>query len=57
MPFKVGGTIVFIAVGFFSFGAGTMAMQGAKAGARVISKKASEQLGKASFRKLEKDDL
>lgn len=54
-----------IVAGIFSFGAGTVAMQGAKAGvkagikstAKAIGKKALEGLGKASFRKLGKEAL
>lgn len=54
-----------IAVGVFSFGTGTVAMQGAKAGvkgaikagAKVISKEALQALGKAGFKKLSKEAL
>ncbi|MDR2235735.1 MAG: DUF4280 domain-containing protein [Chryseobacterium sp.] len=54
-----------IAVGIFSFGAGTVAMQGAKAGvkgaikagAKAISKEALQQMGKAAMKKLSKEAL
>ncbi|MCL8538068.1 polymorphic toxin-type HINT domain-containing protein [Chryseobacterium gallinarum] len=54
-----------IAVGVFSFGAGTVAMQGAKAGvkgaikagAKAISKEALQQMGKAAMKKLSKEAL
>ncbi|MFS4469968.1 polymorphic toxin-type HINT domain-containing protein [Chryseobacterium sp. T20] len=54
-----------IAVGVVSFGAGTVAMQGAKAGvkgaikagAKAISKEALQQMGKAALKKLSKEAL
>lgn len=54
-----------VAVGIFSFGAGTVAMQGAKAGlkgaikagAKAISKEALQQMGKAAMKKLSKEAL
>jgi len=54
-----------IAVGVISFGTGTVAMQGAKAGvkgaikasAKAISKKALQQMGKVGFKKLGKEAL
>ena len=57
--------VVSIGVGIFTFGGGTAAMQGAKAGikgaikagAKKISKKALQALGKAGFKKLSKEAL
>ncbi|MEJ5048698.1 polymorphic toxin-type HINT domain-containing protein [Chryseobacterium culicis] len=54
-----------IAVGVVSFGTGTVAMQGAKAGvkgaikagAKAISKEALQQMGKAALKKLSKEAL
>ena len=54
-----------IAVGVVSFGAGTVAMQGAKAGlkgtikagAKAVSKEALQQMGKAALRTLKKEVL
>lgn len=54
-----------IAVGVVSFGTGTVAMQGAKAGikgaikagAKAVSKEALQQMGKAAFKKLGKNAL
>jgi Pretoxin HINT domain/Domain of unknown function (DUF4280) len=54
-----------IVVGVFSFGTGTVAMQGIKAGvkagvktaAKAISKEALQQLGKQAFKKLSKEAL
>lgn len=54
-----------IAVGVVSFGTGTVAMQGAKAGikgaikagAKAVSKEALQQMGKAAFKKLGKSAL
>ncbi|KQS92070.1 polymorphic toxin-type HINT domain-containing protein [Chryseobacterium sp. Leaf394] len=54
-----------IAVGVVSFGAGTVAMQGAKAGvkgaikagAKAVSKEALQQMGKAAFKSLSKSAL
>ena len=54
-----------IAVGMFTFGGGTVAMQGAKmgvkgaikAGAKALSKEALQGLGKAAFKKLSKEAL
>jgi Pretoxin HINT domain/Domain of unknown function (DUF4280)/A nuclease family of the HNH/ENDO VII superfamily with conserved AHH len=71
----VGGTIMnagflvwdvaSIVVGVFSFGTGTVAMQGIKAGvkgavktaAKAISKEALQQMGKQAFKKLSKEAL
>jgi hypothetical protein len=54
-----------VAVGVVSFGTGTVAMQGAKAGlkgvikagAKAVSKEALQQLGKAALKKLSKEAL
>lgn len=54
-----------IAVGVVSFGTGTVAMQGAKAGikgaikagAKAVSKEALQQMGKAALKKLSKEAL
>lgn len=57
--------VVSIGVGIFTFGAGTAAMQGAKAGvkgaikagAKMVSKEALQGLGKAGLKKLSKEAL